>query len=311
MIAAARPFKHFISAAAQVPLVGDVAAGAYRRYFNSVGGTARLFCGIFPDFASAERAVPENRLVGYDNAPSAERIMDEWLEVFPSDYPVMFWLEKLLRECRTVFDWGGNAAIKYFAFRPYLLYPEGLKWFVNDVPAVLKRGEEIALRERSLGLHFTPSMDELARADVLLASGSVQFVPDPQAALSQSPTLPDHLIFNKVPLYDMPSAVTLQNMGTALCPYHLFNRGEFIAAIEKLGFRLRDEWKTPDVNCYIPFFPEHRIARFSGLYFERTRPAREGRECGTFAASADTNVPGLDASSDGTAGAPNLNRPTP
>jgi len=262
-----KPVRHLrglISAAAELPLVRGAAAGAYRRHFNSVRGTARLFNGIYPDFATALRAVPLDSQVGYDNEPSAERMMDEWLDVHPSDYPVLFWLEKLLPKARSVFDWGGNVGIKYFAF------PEDLVWTVNDVPAILKRGEEIARRESATALRFTPRLEALADAGILLASGVVQFVEDPFGSLQLASALPEHLIFNKVPLYEASGAVTLHNMGTSFCPYHLFNRRDFIASIEALGYELRDAWRSPGVSCSIPFFPEHGVEGYSGLYFAQT-----------------------------------------
>ena len=269
----ARRLRGLVSAAADLPLVRHAAAGAYRQHFNAAAGSARLFNDIYPDFAAARRAIPPKRLIGYDNEASAERMMGEWLAVHPSDYPVLFWLERLLQNGDSVFDWGGNVGIKYFAFRPYLTERNDLVWYVNDVPAVVKRGEEIARREAAGALRFTTELHDLARADVLLASGVVQFVEDPFAALRAAGKLPAHLLFNKVPLYDMPSAVTLHNMGTSFCPYHLFNRKQFVANVEALGFALRDEWSSPGVACSIPFSRQHDVAAYSGLYFRRRASA--------------------------------------
>jgi putative methyltransferase (TIGR04325 family) len=74
---------------------------------------------------------------------------------------------------------------------------------------------------------------------------------------------------NKVPAYDLPAAATLHNMGTALCPYQLFNRAELIRNFERFGYRLIDAWCSPDLGCQIPFFRSHSIAAFSGYYFTR------------------------------------------
>ena len=68
----------------------------------------------------------------------------------------------------------------------------------------------------------------------------------------------------------MPSAVTLQNMGTAFCPYHLFNRDQLVDSIERMGYHLVDEWKSPDVSCEVPFYPAYAIPAYSGFYFART-----------------------------------------
>jgi putative methyltransferase (TIGR04325 family) len=251
-------------------MLGSAAAGAYRRYFEIASGNdVRLFRGIFPSFEAAARKIPAGRPLGYDNPVSATRMLSEWLAVHPSDYPVLFWLAKLLPGNKTVFDWGGSVGIKYFAFRPYLDYACDLAWFVGEVPAVVALGREIASRESAPALRFTTGFDGLASADILLASGVLQFVENPFAFLRAQPQLPRHVIVNKTPIYDQPSAVTLHNMGTSFCPYQLFNRAEFISGVEALGYRVADEWRSPGVGCDIPFHPEHSIGAYSGFYLAR------------------------------------------
>jgi putative methyltransferase (TIGR04325 family) len=68
---------------------------------------------------------------------------------------------------------------------------------------------------------------------------------------------------------DLASVVTLHNMGSAMCPYHLFNRAEFLAGFQSLGYRVSDEWTNPDLGARIPLHREHSVAAFSGFYFER------------------------------------------
>jgi putative methyltransferase (TIGR04325 family) len=258
-----------VRGASRVPLLRSVVSGAYQRYFVGAGGTVRLFHGIYPDFASAMRSIPSGRHCGYDNEPSAGRVMDEWLRIWPYDYPVMFWLSKLLPECKLLFDWGGNAGLKYFAYKKYLHYSDDLTWCVNDVPAVVAVGERVATREAARALRFTTSLDELAFADVLLAAGSIHFIDEPFALLRAAAALPRHLLLSKVPAYDLPSAVTLHNMGSALCPYHLFNRDQLVANVLDLGYRLIDEWKSPDCACELALFPNHSIPAYSGFYFSK------------------------------------------
>ena len=270
MATAAGGFRHLASTARHVPMLGSAVAGAYRRYFNGARGQeVRLFRGVFPSFEVAELNIPDQGSLGYDNQFSATRMLGEWLAVHPSDYPVLFWLEKLLPGCKLVFDWGGSVGLKYFAFRPYLDYAPDLSWLVSDVPAVVKLGREIAEREGADALRFTADIAGIADADVLLASGVLQFIDDPFSGLRELPQLPRHLIVNKLPVYELPSAVTLHNMGTAFCPYRLFNRTEFVQVIETLGYRLVDEWQSPGVGCQIPFYPEHSIGNYSGFYFTR------------------------------------------
>jgi putative methyltransferase (TIGR04325 family) len=262
-VAAGSRLKRLAYQARHLPVLGTAVAGAYRRHFERARGKhVRLFRGVYPTFAAAAAAIPPGALSGYDNEPSATRVLDEWLDVYASDYPVMFWLEKLLREARFVFDWGGNVGLKYFAYRRYLDYPQGLAWLVAEVPAIAALGTAIALR-------FTTELDELSEADILLAAGVLHFIEEPFDRLRAARRLPRHLLLNKVPASSMPAAVTLHNMGTAFCPYHLFNRDELVAVIEGLGYQLVDEWKSPDLGCEIPFYPKHSIGAYSGFYFTK------------------------------------------
>jgi putative methyltransferase (TIGR04325 family) len=160
--------------------------------------------------------------------------------------------------------------LKYFAFRPYLDYAADLIWLVSEVPAVVELGRKIARDESAPALRFTTDFAELESADILLASGVLQFIDDPFAGIRAQACLPRHLIINKTPVYERPAAVTLHNMGTAFCPYHLFNRFELMGAVEALGYRLVDEWRSPGVGCQIPLHPEHSIGEYSGFYFTRS-----------------------------------------
>lgn len=255
--------------AENIPIVRRLLEAAYRRYFNGVGGHARLFRGVYPDFAQAARAIPVGRPAGYDNDLSAQRLSHERFRICPSDYPVMFWLSRLLPECRRLFDWGGNVGISYFGYRKYLSYPAGFEWLVNDVPAVVAAGRDVASHDDAPGLRFTASLDELADSDVLLAAGALHFIEDPLGDLRRHPRLPRHILVNKVPAYELPAAVTVQNMGTSFCPNHLFNHDEFVRGFETLGYELVDQWRSPDLSCHIPFFRAHSIAAYSGFYFRK------------------------------------------
>ena len=256
---------------ARVPVIRPLLDRWHLHRFNSITEHTRRFHGIYPNFASALRDIPPGRLVGYDNEAAAEWLAEERLRVVPLDYPVLFWLQKLLPGARLMFDFGGNVGISYFGFRKYLQYPPMLEWLVMDVAAVVAAGKRISGAENVEQLRFTTSLERLAQADILLAAGSLHFVERPFELLASVPALPEHVLLNKVPVRDLPAAVTLHNMGAALCPYHLFNRAEFLDGFRSLGFTLRDEWINPDLGARIPLHREHSVAAYSGFYFERRR----------------------------------------
>ena len=264
-----RATRTFIRISERVPLLRAAGNLAYASHFYSERGHIRLFRGIYRSFAEAARDAPRRAEQTFDNDESAQMLADDRFRICPFDYPVMFWLARLLPGCRRLFDWGGHVGISYFGYRPYLDYPPDLSWLVCDVPAVVSLGSRIAAQEGAPGLRFTSSLEELQQADILLAAGSLHFIEDPFAPLESAATLPPHVLLNKVPAYDLPSAVTLHNMGSAFCPYHLFNRAELVSRFERLGYRLADEWTSPDLGCRIPFFPRHSIPAYSGFHFAK------------------------------------------
>lgn len=258
-------------AAGQLTWVRPAVAAAHARRFNRRVGSVRLFRGIYPDYAAALRDIPADRQRGYDNAAAAQRLVHERLRLIPSDYPILFWLSRLLPGQRLLFDWGGNIGTSYLAYRRILPLPAELSWLVNDVPAVVALGEQLAEQEGAPNLRFTTTLDTLAEADILLAAGSIHFIEDPLGDLARAAALPRHILLNKVPVYDRPAAVTLQNFGSALCPNHLFNGADLRARFEQWGYRLVDSWQVLELGCQIPLFPEHCIDAYSGFYFERAQ----------------------------------------
>ena len=101
---------------------------------------ANLFRGVYPSFDAAQASAPPTRPLGYDNADAAGMYLERIKRIYPSDYPVIFWLQKLFAQAQSsVFDLGGHIGIGYYGYQRYLDYPPGLRWTVSDVPAVMAR----------------------------------------------------------------------------------------------------------------------------------------------------------------------------
>jgi putative methyltransferase (TIGR04325 family) len=267
---AARLAQAFVEEAASIPQVRAALNRRYKREFDVASGCVRIFHGIYPDFPAAQSDIPVGRLQGHDSEVAALRLADARHRIFPFDYPIMFWLEKLLPTCRLLFDLGGGVGISYFGYRRFLKYPPGMRWLVNELPAPAALGVRIARQEEAEALGFTTSLEELPGADILLAAGSLQLIDQPFEHLRSVVRLPRHILINKVPAGTTVAAVTLHNMGPALCPYHLFNRSQFMTGFEALGYELVDEWATPDLSARIPYFPEYSIRAYTGFYWRRS-----------------------------------------
>lgn len=251
----------------------------YEQHFARETPKARMFAGVYDSFEAAENAIAAGTRRGHDHPEVADRHTSEINRIWPSDYPVIYWLSVLLKANGTVFDLGGNVGISFFSFKKYLTYPDGLTWRICEVAATVRRGRELAEQKNAQGLYFTTEVEEASGADVLLASGSIQFLEVPLwSSLSRLPLKPLHILINRTPLNNGPSFATLHNFGPASCVYRIYDRSAFVAAFNALGYSLIDSWETPEFSCVIPFHPDHTIKAYSGMYFrlEGTNSAMSG-----------------------------------
>jgi putative methyltransferase (TIGR04325 family) len=159
--------------------------------------------------------------------------------------------------------------------QPNTSLPENFEWIVFDVPAVLEAGRAVALREgeKSKALRFVSDVADAGRCDVFFSSGALQLIEDTLPELMQKlPSLPDHVLINRIPAWDGEPIVTLNDMGFSLAPYNLFNRKKWVAAVEELGYKLVDEWNCPESNFFsIRFQPRTRLNAYRGFYFVRNQ----------------------------------------
>lgn len=245
-----------------------------KRYENEFAANTdrNLFRGVFPSFEAAQASAPPTRPLGYDNPGAAGMYMERTRKIYPSDYPIIFWLDRLFREGATrVFDLGGHIGVGYYAYRKYLAYPPGLRWTVQDVPAVVRQGRELAPKLDPDGrLDFSETFAPAEGADVLFASGSLQYLPDTlQSRLEGLANRPRHLLLNLLPVHERDTYYTLQSVGTAFCPYRIESAGSILTSYDALGYKLVDTWENAEKRCGIPFHPEHSLDHYYGFYFRR------------------------------------------
>jgi len=256
----------------KLPGLLDLRKARYGRRF-ATAERVNLFRGVYPDVATATAAIPPTKPAGYDNDAPAAMYDERTRQIYPSDYPALFWLSRLLTEqqCR-VFDIGGHIGVGYYAYQTYLRYPSSLLWRVSDVPAVAERGRELAKTKDPAGfLTFTSDLHEADGFDILFASGSIQYLPLTLGQLLAGlATKPRHVLVNLLPLHARETYFTVQNIGTAFCPYRIEARDAFVAGITAAGYRLRDSWENLEKRCDIPFAESHySLDRYYGFCFER------------------------------------------
>jgi putative methyltransferase (TIGR04325 family) len=228
------------------------------------------FRGVYANFAEAERAAPPTKPLGYDSADSADWYLKKLAGVQLEDYPVLYWLRAAFAESRTVLEIGGHVGVAYYGFARVIQYPAGLRWTILDVPSVVQAGARLAKERARTDVAFVADLSDTEGAEILLAAGALQYFDAPSLAgtITGLRVQPKHVLVNVTPVYDGPGFVTLQNIGSVYCPYRIFNRHEFIAPLEALGYTLIDAWEKPRAFS-VPRHPDRSFETYSGFYLRR------------------------------------------
>jgi putative methyltransferase (TIGR04325 family) len=259
------------SLSSRLALLARAAIWRLRLFFNL---RHLRFRGAYATFKEAAAAVRRDALVGYDNDAVVLRDYELMCEVKLEDYPVLFWLRHLAPQARVLLDAGGHMGTKYRAFRNHLELDGGFEWVVYDLPTIVRAGRQRAKDEGLNSLRFIDTLSEAPDADVLLASGLLQFLDIPFGdLLHRLPAMPRHLLLNKVQTREGPSVVTLENFIYAEVPYQIRDRAEFLAEMDRLGYDIVDEWTIPSLSHIIPTHP-HLGSSISRGYYAKLRTSK-------------------------------------
>ncbi len=268
--------RHIAFETGQLPGLRVLAKPIYRRLFQRPYQPEAHYYGVYDSYALALRDAPATLPTTYDVEGSGRMYRNQLDQIRVSDYPVVHWLSRLLATGeRRVFDLGGHIGLSYYGFRRYLDYPSDMAWLVHDVAAVASAGRDWAVaHDPNRQLAFTDARDDADGADVLFTSGALQYLeytlPELLLGLKRPPT---HVLINMVPMHPSRDYFTLQNIGFAICPYHVAALPTFIASMEALGYVIVDRWETFERHLEVPFAPGCDVDRYYGFYFRRDAPA--------------------------------------
>jgi len=264
--------KRIANEGAELPGVRWLTKPLYRRIFRRRHRSGNAYFGVFDSYEAAKTAAPPALPSTYDFAGAAGMYQDQHQAIRVSDYPLVYWLRRLLDEGqRRMFDLGGHIGVTYYGFQRYIDYPADMRWLVHDVPAVVDAGREWAAKhDARKSLHFTASRSDAEGNDVLITSGALQYLEYtlPELLRTLEPA-PPHVLVNLVPMHPRRSYFTLQNIGKAVLPYRVMAVPEFVAAMEALGYVKKDEWNSTERNLRIPFEPACSIDGYQGFYFQK------------------------------------------
>lgn len=222
-----------------------------------VGASAEgpQFRDAFATYAEALAAVRPGALAGYNHAEVADISFEKMCQRTLWDYPVLFWLNRLLPNSTRLVDAGGHMGTKFRAFRDVLTLPDGFDWAVYDVPEIVKAGRARAERDGLTGISFHDRVEATPPADILLASGLLQYLDMPFADfVARLARKPQHIILNKVATRDGPTIVTLEDFQTAEVPYQVRDHAAFVASLADMGYVIEDAWDIPTLSRTHPTF---------------------------------------------------------
>lgn len=229
--------------------------------------------GVFQTWAQAVDAAPTTRPLGYDHPAGAAMYRDRTTTIYPSDYPMMLWLQNALSEgVRKVFDLGGHIGLSYYAYQKTLHFPTDMSWVVHDVPAVMQAGrKEAAQHDPKHRLSFADGFQDAALADLLFTSGCLQYLEETLAQrLETLPHLPTWVLVNLLPLHEQFEFWTVQSIGPAFCAYRIQQTQTFFADMARIGYCPLDTWENLEKDCWVAFEPEHSLDRYHGIAFKLT-----------------------------------------
>lgn len=230
-----------------------------------------LFKEIYTTFEEAAKAAEKYEVKGYDNKDSAQMYKDMCDKLFPEDYPTLYWINRINDDIENVLDFGGHVGIKRYAFRNYLPNINKAEWKVYDLPKVIEEAKELNKvidPEGKLNITFQDTIKK-EKIDLFLALGSFQYIPTEVGnVLEELGEKPKYLLI-RVPLTKKDTFVTLNHIGTTVCPYIIRNEDEFLKNVLDLGYELEDKWVSPNKIAEIPFFEDYSVYGYTGHLFKR------------------------------------------
>lgn len=266
--------RRIVNEMSELPGIRLLTEPYYRRRFRA-HRRGNAYYGAYASFEAAARDIPPGVPAGYDSEAATRLYAHRLEQVEASDYPALFWLQKLVEQgARRIFDLGGHVGVSYYAFRKLITYPDDLQWQVHDVAAVMESGRKLAGERDEHGQLSFVERDAADGCDVFMAKGALQYLdyalPDFLRGLRDRPR---HLLINLTPMHPARTVFTLQHIGVAVCPYRISATGEFVRELEALGYRQRECWEHHDRAVRIPYHPEASIDRYHGYCFTHDRDA--------------------------------------
>lgn len=146
-----------------------------------------------------------------------------------------------------VADFGGSLGSTYVQHRKFLDNVEDLKWSIVELPEYVRTGQREFEDEKLKFFHTLDECAERGAIDVVLFSGSLQYLKDPFRFLEHAAGLSTRLIVDRVPFVDRDAdRIAIQSPPPSIYqgsfPHRFFSRDKFAKAMSDLGLVMLSEW---------------------------------------------------------------------
>lgn len=244
-----RNFRQAAKYALQLP-------GALIARLQHATGRAPRFSQAFETRAATVASLPPEKQAGYDDTGIADVSFKQMCERQSWDYPLLFWMQRLLPETGVVLDAGGHLGTKYIAFSD-LLDLSRTDWVVYDLPGIIAAARtKQAAGTLPSAISFGDDITALPHTDLLIASGLLQYLDisfsDFVAQLARPPK---YILLNKVAVRSGPSLFTIERIGAGRVPYQIRAVDDWEQEITSLGYRIDDSWSIPSLSHQIATHP--------------------------------------------------------
>ncbi len=233
--------------------------------------------GVFESFELAQTSAERHLSNRYDIInEKKEEHLDQELPVIDQrvldiDYPLLFWLSRLMRPSQTVWELGGSLGQSFYSFERYFPYPDNLRWVIAELPGAVRTGRKIAAQKNEQRLFFRDSSDAkcVEKAELFLTAGTLQYMEsDINDVLDNLGCLPAHVLIHNLPAHRTEEFWTLQYLDVCEIPYRIYSIRSLTEKLKNKGYEIIDQWKNPR-QIDIPFHPEKSVEGYCGFYFRK------------------------------------------
>jgi len=162
---------------------------------------------------------------------------------------ILLGIERAKGEKVRILDFGGGVGLHFFTLSPFLARRWSVDWTVCELPALVRAGREA----HGGDIRFVEDLSALGdeRFDVVLASGSIQYVPDPVATCEALLDRCDALVINRTPFISAATdRLVVQEVrmeqGIVRYPAWFLSRERWWAFFARRGYRVDLAWPVPE-----------------------------------------------------------------